>query len=303
MRKFPLLAALAIALGLDSGAPPCPAAAPTVSPWVATFYSHHHVYPDLPYKQVGGKVLTLDLYLPTDVKGPVPTVLYLHGGGWSEGTRNGDMGYMLPWMELKWALVTPGYRLTGEALAPAAVEDSVSAYRWIARHAATYHFDLQRLVVSGGSAGGNLALLVGMAPASAGFDLESGAGPLPPPAAIVNISGVTDVTAYLVGPHASKFAVAWVGGPDHLDLARRVSPLSYIRPGLPPVLTVHCVGDPSVSYDQAVRLQAALDKAGVPHELLTIPGKKHGYWRPEDYIQIYATLEAFLARHRLTEAP
>ena len=122
---------------------------------------------------------------------------------------------------------------------------------------------------------------------------------MPKAAAIVNIAGVTDVADMLSGPHQRPFAIDWIGSAGAMDLARRVSPLSYVRPGLPPVLSVHGDADPTVPYDDAVRLHAALQKAGVPNQLLTIPGGKHGGWRPQDYVQIYATLAQFLAAHHL----
>jgi len=326
MAKFPLFAAGAccLALALPGGHAADPAAQPwtsptsrasrldpsvtllgpvrppagAVDPWVAQMNHDFKIEPDVVYRTVGGRALTVDLYLRSHPNGPTPVVYYIHGGAWAHGTKSWELGYMLPWLNLGWDVVSVEYRMTAEAHAPAAVEDCFWAYHWIGEHAAKYQFDLGRLIVSGASAGGNLALLVGMAPASAGFD-RGAPGPLPRPEAIVSIAGVTDVVEGLSGPHKTAFTVNWIGGADLVDLARRVSPLTYVHPGLPPVFLVHGDADPTVPYEQALRLQAALTQAGVPNQLLTIPPGRHGGWRAEDYAKVYATLSEFLTRYNL----
>ena len=83
------------------------------------------------------------------------------------------------------------------------------------------------------------------------------------------------------------------------EIAKRVSPLTYVRQGLPPVLTIHGDADPTVPYTQAVRLRQALDQAGVSTELVTVPGGKHGNFTFEENLKIYAAIRGFLARHNL----
>jgi dipeptidyl aminopeptidase/acylaminoacyl peptidase len=80
-------------------------------------------------------------------------------------------------------------------------------------------------------------------------------------------------------------------------VAHRVSPLTYIRAGLPPILTIHGDADTTVPYQHAVRLHEALNKAGVPNQLLTIPGGKHGNFTPEERTRIYVTIREFLAKN------
>jgi dipeptidyl aminopeptidase/acylaminoacyl peptidase len=110
-----------------------------------------------------------------------------------------------------------------------------------------------------------------------------------------------DVLDLIDGPHRTSWAVAWVpAGPNQREIAREVSPLTYVRSGLPPVLTIHGGEDPVVPYQQAVRFHAALTKAGVPNQLFTIPGGKHGGYAPEQFVQIFGVIRAFLATHHLT---
>lgn len=93
-------------------------------------------------------------------------------------------------------------------------------------------------------------------------------------------------------PHHLK----WFSGPgDPSELARRMSPLTWVRPGLPPVLTLHGVADLAIPYEQSVRLHRALTEAGVPNELVTIPGGAHGRhtWSDADTVRVQRQIEAF----------
>src|ERR1019366_5398027 len=130
--------------------------------WAEEFYCHYRTFPDLTYKVSGGRELKLDVYQRMDLTGPAPTLFYVHGGGWEHGSKSVELGSILPWLAMGWAVVTVDYRLFGEAAAPAAVDDCRCALRWVATNAAKYRFDLQRLVISGSSSGGNLALVAGM---------------------------------------------------------------------------------------------------------------------------------------------
>jgi acetyl esterase/lipase len=159
------------------------------------------------------------------------------------------------------------------------------------------------MVVTGESAGGHLALTTGILPESAGLDREcAGPTPVPKVAAIINWFGITDVADVVDGPHRANAAMQWMGGlPNREEVARRVSPLTYIRPGLPPILTVHGDADTTVPYQHAVRLHEALAKAGVPNQLVTIPGGKHGGFTPEERTRIYVAIREFLAKNGLSE--
>ncbi|MDE3198966.1 MAG: prolyl oligopeptidase family serine peptidase, partial [Acidobacteriota bacterium] len=82
-------------------------------------------------------------------------------------------------------------------------------------------------------------------------------------------------------------------------IAKRVSPLEYVRAGLPPILMIHGDADPTVPYQHSVRLKAALDKAGVPNELFTVPGGHHGGFSAEQNVQVYHAIAAFLKKQGL----
>lgn len=286
----------------------CSAAFAQSPNWALEFGNHYQVTPNITYVTANNYESKLDLYERRDATGPQPTVIYIHGGGWTGGTKEGSVASLLPWLEMGWNVVNVEYRLGRVSLAPAAVEDCLCALRWVSAHAKEYNFDMARLVVTGESAGGHLSLTTGMIPASAGLDRQCpppnynqpGGSDLPKVTAIVNWYGITDVNDILDGPNQKTYAVAWLGSlPNQAEIARRVSPLTYVRRDLPPVLTIHGDADPTVPYSQALRLRDALSSAGVPNQLLTIPGGKHGNFTPEERVKIYAAIRDFLAKQHI----
>lgn len=280
-----------------------PAAFAQLSPaatWAAEAVNHYQVFPNITYLVANNYEDKLDVYQRRAAASPQPTVIYIHGGGWVGGTKEGSVMSLMPWLEMGWNVVNVEYRLGRVSLAPAAVEDCLCALRWVAANANKYHIDTSRLVVTGESAGGHLALTTGMIPESAGLDRQCPGMPLPKVAAIVNWYGITDVADLLDGPNRKSYAVAWLSStPNREEIARRVSPLAYVRADLPPILTIQGDADPTVPYAHALKLQEALNKAGVPNELFTVPGGKHGGFTPEQRVKIFATIRAFLAKHNL----
>jgi acetyl esterase/lipase len=269
---------------------------PAPATWAAHAENEYQAYPNITYLTANNYEAKVDVYRRRDAGGPKPTLIWIHGGGWVAGTKEGALMSLMPWFEMGWNVVNVEYRLARISLAPAAVEDCLCALRWVAAQAKTYDFDTSRLVVSGDSAGGHLALTTGMIPESAGLDRECPGVPLPKVAAIVNWYGITDVNDLLDGPNRKSYAVAWMGSlPNREDVARRVSPLTYVRSGLPPILTIQGDSDPTVPHSHGVRLHEALRKADVPNRLLTIPGGKHGGFTPEERTTIYVTIREFLA--------
>ena len=246
---------------------------------------------------------SLDLYLPRDTTRPMPVFMYIHGGGWVAGSKEQNVLRLLPYLEMGWAVVNVQYRLGRVSRAPAAVEDCLCALHWIKSNAEEYNFDPARIVVSGNSAGGHLALTTGMIPSSSGLDLECQPKDELGVAAVINWYGITDVGDLVKGENEKSYAVRWMGSlSDRLGIAQRISPLSYVRAGLPPILTIHGDADPTVPYDHAVRLHRELENAGVSNELHTVPGGKHGGFNRKETIAIFETIHRFLARHGLAEA-
>ncbi len=270
---------------------------------MAGLNSTYRVTPNITYLTASNTALKLDLYEPIGVPGPTPTLVYTHGGGWGAGSKEGSSLTFLPYLQMHWSVVNVEYRFASTALAPAAVEDTLCALRWVFRNAKQYNFDTTRIVTSGESSGGHLALMNGMTPASAGLDRQCPGPEELKVAAIVNWYGPSDVANLLAGPNMRPWAVAWLGSqPNRDEIAKRVSPITYVRAGLPPILTIHGDADPVVPYEQSVRLHQALTKAGVPNQLLTIPGGRHDApkgFAPAELRTAFATIVQFLNSHGL----
>jgi len=259
-----------------------------VAQWTALTAANSGFYANLVYKVANNYECKLDVITPGSLSKVRPVFIYYHGGGWISGTKEEVTLYTLPYLAQGMDVVNVEYRLAKVSLAPAAVEDARSALHWVYTHARQYGFDLDRVVVSGGSAGGHLCLMAGMLTPEAGFDNEfAGQDKINlKVAAIVNSRGPTDLVAMIDEPTPPWFLLNWFGSlPNQRELAKRLSPITYVRPGLPPVFTMHGDADEYVPYQQqAVRLHEALTRAGVPNQLHTIPGGKHGGFTPEQVL-------------------
>jgi acetyl esterase/lipase len=260
----------------------------------------YRTVPNITYLTANNYDLKLDIYQARGQNAPQATVIYIHGGGWTGGAKEGNVLNLLPYFEMGWNVVNVEYRLARVSLAPAAVEDCLCALRWVVHNAKEYNIDTSRIVVTGNSAGGHLALTTGMIPASAGLDRQCPGPEELKVAAIVNWYGITDVADLLDGPNRKTYAVTWLGSQENrMAIAARVSPLTYVRPGLPPILSIQGDADPTVPYSHSVRLHAALEKAGVPNKLITVPGGLHGNFKPEEYPRLYGEIRDFLTKYNL----
>ena len=177
------------------------------------------------YLTTGAVESRLDVYQSRTSTTPAPTLVWMHGGNWVGGSKEASLLSLLPFLQMGWTVVNVDYRLVTVAPAPAAVEDCRCALRWVYDHAKDYNVDANRIVVAGNSAGGQLALMSAMAPASAGLD---GGCPAAQPvrvAAVINWYGFPSLVDVLEGPGANAAVGNWIGsGPGRQDLARRLSP-------------------------------------------------------------------------------
>ena len=202
------------------------------------------VTPNVLYLKANNVELHLDLITTSKPSIPKPTVVYIHGGGWLESTKEAALLRILPYLPRGMNVINVEYRMAPQSLAPAAVEDCRCALHWVYDHAAEYGVDTSKIVVVGHSAGGHLALMTGLLDPSAGFD--NGCQRLSMEwrestirdvrvAAIVNFYGPTDLPKLL----DRNFARRWFGAlPDRIELAKQLSPVNYVRANSPPVITI-----------------------------------------------------------------
>ena len=272
--------------------------------WVAHVSNEFRVVSNVTYLTANNHDNRVDFYLPRNASAPTPVLMYMHGGGWVRGNKESNVLRLLPYLQMGWAVVNVQYRLGPVSLAPAAVEDCLCAVRWVIRNAEEYNFDVSRIVLTGHSAGGHLTLTTGMIPASAGLDRQCPGTEELRVAAMINWYGITDVGDLLEGPNMKPYAVEWMGSlPNRLDIAHRLSPMTYVREGLPPTFTIHGDADPAVPYQHAVRFHAALDRAGVSNEFHTVPGGGHGGFSRAETLEIFEKIHRFLRQHGLASPP
>jgi len=275
--------------------------------WIDYAPVDYDIFPNVTYAKASNVELKLDLYLPHNRTNPTPTLILFHGGGWVDGQKERNVLYLLPYLAMGWSAVNVEYRTGHQSPAPAAVEDTRCALRWITNHAREYSLDTSKFVLTGTSAGGHLALITGMLPANTVFDRQctvdggprwnTSTVPEVKVAAIVNWFGIGDVADLLDGPNAKNYAREWFGSMSNPEqLAKQLSPVNYVRAGLPPIITIHGELDDVAPYSHAVRLHAALDKAGVPNRLVTIKGRKHGGFNREEMMSSYAAIREFLRK-------
>lgn len=279
------LSTLVLFLPLAAQTAPVPAVYPPLPAGVTKDTVSYAQYPET----------QLDVFQPAGGAGAKrPGVVVIHGGGWVNGTKEARWeNFVRRYLEKGFVVANVEYRLAKVATAPAAVEDALKAAEWFVKNARKYNVDPKKIVVTGDSAGGHLALMVGMANKGAKLGSPVKVG------AVVNFYGITDVADQLGGENVRPYAVTWVpDGPGRLELAARVSPMNYVRKDLPAILTLHGDADQTVPYDHGVRLTRALVEAGAKAEMISVPQGRHGF-PPEKLDQLYPQIFAFLQRQSI----
>jgi acetyl esterase/lipase len=267
------------------------------SKWTKGLKDKYYVKYNIVYSNIDTASCKLDVYVPKEGGDqPVPVLLWIHGGGWNRLSKDSVSGQIVPYLELGWVVVNIDYRLTGAALAPAAVEDCRCALRWIYEHSTMIRANTKKIVVSGTSAGGHLALMTGMLPNGTEMDRLCPGNEQMKIAAIINFYGPTDLNDLMAEANRRGYAVKWIGNqPNKEEIAHIVSPLTYVRKDIPPIFSIHGDADPTVPYSQAVRLHDALRPTGVMNRLMTIPGGVHGKFTKEQNAQIHEKIMEFLS--------
>lgn len=234
---------------------------------------------DLVYAAPDGIPQLLDLYRPAEPSRPLPVVVWVHGGGWKNGSKGNCPGVFLA--KHGYAVASIDYRLTDTACWPAQINDCRTAVQFLRDHAAEYHLDAKHIAAWGGSAGGHLAALMGTLDAPENEQTSSRVQ------AVIDFYGPADLLT--MPPNtpspdktekdlANSNGAKLLGGTvrDRPKLARQASALYNVSKDDPPFLIVHGEKDPGVPLSQSRRLHDKLRAAGVPSKLVVIPGAGHG---------------------------
>ncbi|MHA3775446.1 alpha/beta hydrolase fold domain-containing protein [Verrucomicrobiota bacterium sgz303538] len=236
---------------------------------------------DVPYVTNGHERQKLDLYLPAQNGAARPLVVWIHGGGWEGGSKNGCPAKAM--VNRGYAVASIGYRLSQHAIYPAQIEDCKAAIRWLRAHAQEYAIDPARIGVWGASAGGHLAALLGTTGNIRNFDVGENLNESSGVQCVIDWFGPADFLHYGEPPWVQldypRSAVSkLLGGPVSNDpeKARRASPVYFVHAEAAPFLIMQGDKDPLVPLQQSELLQAALKKAGVESQLRIYPGAAHG---------------------------
>ena len=223
------------------------------------------------YGKVGDVELLLDLYSPRDLDGPVPGLVFIHGGGWKGGNRKDYQYYGIRFAEKGYVVASISYRLRDVAKYPAAVEDAKCAVRWMRHHAQENNVLPDKIAVAGGSAGGHLSMMVGYSSDEPELDGDGGNdGVSSRVQAVVNLYGPTDLTTPYGRSHQLVTNFIGASYDDAADVYKQASPLFHVTADDPPTLTFHGTLDSLVPVSQADRLVEKLKelKIEAPYERL-----------------------------------
>ena len=235
--------------------------------------------PAIVYGRADGQRLWLDTNVP-DGDGPYPVVILVHGGGWSSGDKRNDFKPIMGALtDAKFTLFSINYRLAPTYRWPACFQDVQTAIRWVKAHAGDFKGDPNRIALIGYSAGGHL---VCYAAVKGGADTQV--------QAIVGMAPPTDLNmdVDLRGHQLSKALQKLLDHPKQRDEATRkmlyeMSPVNFVRPGLPPFLIIHGDKDKGCPYPETTQFVAKLKENGVPYELITIHGADHNINKWEQF--------------------
>ena len=222
------------------------------------------------YGEVQGAGLLADIAAPSGA-GPHPVMVGVHGGRWhySNRTALGIAPDVNQWAAEGYFALSIEYRLVTCTPAPACYQDTLCAIRWVHAHADQYQLDLDRVYITGMSAGGHLVSLA----ATLGGEHFTKTGGWEDQScdfrAAISVSGAYDLLKVDWGCGWITPGVAW-------DEARRLgSPIEHVSADTKPMLVFHSENDGSIPHEQAVRMDEALTQNNVHHRFLSYPDRGH----------------------------
>jgi acetyl esterase/lipase len=228
-----------------------------------------------PNNKQGGNLL--DLYLPARTNQLMPLVVWIHGGGWREGTKEPAPFFLLT--KNGFALASINYRLSKEARFPAQIQDCAEALKWLSANARMYNIDKNRIGIWGGSAGGHLVALIGTARDAQApeimADLKQSARGVK---AACDWCGPTDLTALIAKSPKSLLTQMVLDflPQESVDVwARQASPVTYANKNCPSFLIVHGDKDNVVPIEQGRELSEMLKAKGADCSFVIAEGDGH----------------------------
>ncbi|MEZ4707791.1 MAG: alpha/beta hydrolase [Caldilineaceae bacterium] len=265
---------------------------------------------DLAYVANGHERQKLDLYLLTESSAALPLIIWVHGGAFRVGSKEGNADNPLhfAYVTQGYALASINYRLSQHAIFPAQIEDCKAAVRWLRAHAAEYNLDPNRFAAWGPSAGGHLVAMLGTAGHVTAFEVGAHLDVSSRVQCVVDYFGPTDFLQMdtqrlpngMIHNAPDSPESELVGGniQEHPAKVARANPITYIpqdvTADVPPFLIVHGDADPLVPYGQSILLVDALQKVGADVTFYTVKGGGHGHFTDPEVVRLTTK---FLAKH------
>ena len=270
------------------------------------------VVKNIEFANVDGQSLKLDLYLPANPKGS-GLVVWIHGGGWRAGSKN---ACYISWLsQYGYTVASISYRFTDVARFPAQLHDCKGAVRWLRAHAENYGYQADRIAISGASAGGHLAALMGTTGGVKKLEGTVG-GHLDQSSriqAVADYYGATDfVLRSTTQPSRANKEGSVVynllgGGADKkVKLAKQASAAYHVSKDDPPFLIFHGDMDKTVLLDQSQAIEKVYKQAGLPVKLHVLKGSGHGgteFFTDVNGRHLYDFLQANLKDTEVTTSP
>jgi acetyl esterase/lipase len=244
------------------------------------------------YSQQYSQERRIDLYIPgANANGT--GLLFIHGGGFTKGSPTMWAEVAQQFCELGYFTASTGYRLAPNWQYPAAIEDVRSAFTFLVSQAQSYNFDQNSLAVIGSSAGGYLALMLGIL----GTNPTESAQLLFPRALVLQAPVST-----LQGMDNLEWVRDYLGAKEEAvpDLYKQASPINQINHKLAPTLIIHGIADKLIPLAHSERLTTRLRAFGSEVNLLELPEVEHGFGygvTTEAQKLANAATTAFLTKH------
>jgi acetyl esterase/lipase len=228
---------------------------------------------DIPFATADGIVLKMNVYRPPQI-GKYPAIVSIYGGAWQRGSPLENAKFNRYMAAQGYTVLAIDYRHAPDYHFPAQINDVRAALSFIRQHAAEYEVDLERVAVIGRSAGSQLAMLAAYSPEIA-FPIR----------AVVSYYGPIDLTAGYRNPpipdpiNSRAVLKAFLGGtPSQLpELYRDASPITYVKPDLPPTLLIYGDRDYIVQAKYGQKMAERLQEAGNTVVFLKIPWANHAF--------------------------
>lgn len=245
------------------------------------------------YTEANGWKGRADLYLPPNNGRPTPVIINIHGGGWNHGDKEGQGGFSL-YFKQGWAVANMEYRLMQQGKAPAAVQDTRCMLIYLIKNAKALNIDVNKIIISGTSAGAHLALMGGLLANNHQYDTNCPGTDNVHVAAIISKYAISDVWDWGNGVIKSKSVANWLGANNNPEFAKAMSPITYVNKNSPPTFVAHGNADTTVPYQQSVDLHKKLVAMGVKTEFITVEGGGHGKWTKEQNANVDQAVLKFL---------